>query len=168
MQFTTAYDSPLGKILLAADDIGLCGVWFEGQKFFARTLSNHHEEKKLPIFDETKRWLDIYFSGNEPKFFPKLHLIGTPFQMIVWNFLRQIPYGEVVTYGDLAKKFQKNFHKNMAAQAIGSAVGHNPISILIPCHRVLGKNKKLVGYAGGIDKKIKLLSLEGIEIKNDT
>lgn len=88
--------------------------------------------------------------------------------MIVWNFLRQIPYGEVVTYGDLAKKFQKNFHKNMAAQAIGSAVGHNPISILIPCHRVLGKNKKLVGYAGGIDKKIKLLSLEGIAIKNDT
>lgn len=162
MQYTSQYESPLGSILLAADEIGLTGLWFEGQKYFALYLDREHEEKELPIFEETKRWLDIYFSGKEPDFTVPLHFTGTPFQNEVWEILYSIPYGKTMTYGEIAKRLaaQRGID-HMSAQAVGGAVGHNEISVIVPCHRVVGSNGSLTGYAGGIDKKIELLKLEG-------
>ena len=161
MQYISQYHSPIGDILLAADDIGLTGLWFEGQKYFALHLDKEHKEEELPVFTETKRWLDIYFSGKEPDFTVPLHFMGTDFQKEVWKILCSIPYGNTMTYGEIAEKIAfKRGLKHMSAQAVGGAVGHNPISILVPCHRVIGSNGNLTGYAGGIDKKIKLLTLE--------
>lgn len=164
MQYTTTYQSPIGKILLAADEIGLTGLWFEGEKYYALHLDPVHEEKEIAVFEQVKHWLDIYFSGQEPDFMPSIHMIGSPFQMEVWEILRKIPYGETTTYGEIAKQIAKMHGKSrMSAQAVGGAVGHNEISIIVPCHRVVGTNKSLTGYAGGVDKKEKLLSLEGID-----
>lgn len=163
MQYISHYHSPIGDILLAADDIGVTGLWFEGQKYFALHLDKEHQEKDLPVFTETKRWLDIYFSGKEPDFTVPLHFKGTDFQKEVWEILCSIPYGKTMTYGEIAKKIAfKRGLKHMSAQAVGGAVGHNPISILVPCHRVIGSNGSLTGYAGGIDKKNKLLTLENV------
>lgn len=162
MQYTNHYHSPLGEILLAADEAGLTGLWFvEHQKYFAQTLDREHEEKDLPLFDSVKRWLDCYFSGKAPDFMPPLHFTGTDFQREVQNILCTIPYGQTTTYGAIAAQMAKRRGlRRMSARAIGSAVGHNPISIIIPCHRVVGANGSLTGYAGGIDRKIKLLELE--------
>lgn len=161
MQYISQYHSPIGDILLAADDIGLTGLWFEGQKYFALHLDKEHKEEELPVFTETKRWLDIYFSGKEPDFTVPLHFMGTDFQKEVWKILCSIPYGNTMTYGEIAEKIAfKRGLKHMSAQAVGGAVGHNPISILVPCHRVIGSNGNLTGYAGRIDKKVKLLTLE--------
>ena len=165
MQYTTTYQSPLGGILLACDKIGLTGLWFEGEKFYALGLDKEHEERKMPVFTEVKRWLDIYFSGREPDFMPPLHMIGSDFQLSIWKLLTQIPYGETTTYGELAKCIAKERGlPHMSAQAVGGAVGHNEISIIIPCHRVVGTNGSLTGYAGGIDRKQKLLTLEGTDM----
>ncbi|MCI8646638.1 MAG: methylated-DNA--[protein]-cysteine S-methyltransferase [Firmicutes bacterium] len=165
MQYTSAYDSPLGKILLAADDIGLVGLWFEGEKYYAEGLSSEHEERETPALQQTKEWLDIYFSGQEPDFLPPLHMEGSPFRLNVWKLLQQIPYGTTVTYGDLAKAIAREKGlDHMSAQAVGGAVGHNEISIIVPCHRVVGTNGSLTGYAGGIDKKKRLLTLEGVDM----
>ncbi len=162
MQYTSKYESPLGGILLAADQTGLTGLWFEGQKYFALYLDKESEEKELPVFKETKKWLDIYFSGNEPNFKLPLHFTGSEFQNEIWELLYQIPYGQTTTYGDIAKQFaKKKGLAGMSAQAVGSAVAHNGISIIVPCHRVVGGNGSLTGYAGGIDKKIALLKMEG-------
>ena len=164
MQYTTTYQSPIGGILLAADNKGLTGLWFEGQKYYAQDLEAEHEEKEIPVLKQTKQWLDIYFSGQEPDFMPPLHMIGSPFQLEVWAILRAIPYGKTISYGEIAKQIAKKRGKShMSAQAVGGAVGHNEISILVPCHRVVGTNKSLTGYAGGVDKKEKLLALEGID-----
>jgi methylated-DNA-[protein]-cysteine S-methyltransferase len=149
------YDSPLGKILLAADEIGLIGVWFENQKYYASGLKEPIE-KETAVLKETKEWLNLYFSGKEPKVLPKMHLIGTEFQKKVWKLLLKIPYGKTMTYKDIARMISPN----MSAQAVGSAVGHNKISILIPCHRVIGSNNSLSGYAGGIERKENLLKFE--------
>ncbi len=163
MQYISKYESPIGNILLAADEIGLTGLWFEGQKHFALYLDKDHEEKELPLFADTKRWLDIYFSGQEPNFKLPLHFIGTPFQNEVWKILYSIPYGETMTYGEIAKVLaDRRGIKQMSAQAVGGAVGRNEISIIVPCHRVVGADGSLTGYAGGLDKKIALLKLEGI------
>lgn len=162
MQYTTTYQSPLGEILLAADEIGLTGLWFDGEKYYAWNLDENHEEKEVPVFQEAKRWLDIYFSGREPDFMPPMHMLGTAFQREVWEILRTIPYGETTTYGGIAAKIaKKRGLTRMSAQAVGNAVGRNELSILIPCHRVVGTNGSLTGYAGGIDKKTALLKLEG-------
>lgn len=161
MTFIQHYDSPLGGILLAADEIGLTGLWFDGQKYFARGLSSEREERELPVLLEAKRWLDIYFTGKEPDFLPPLHPAGSAFRQSVWEILLKIPYGQTITYGDIARQLAaKQGLANMSAQAVGGAVGHNEISVIIPCHRVVGANGSLTGYAGGIDKKIKLLELE--------
>lgn len=161
MQYTSKYASPLGKILLAADEIGLTGLWFEGQKYFARHLDNGHEEKELPVFEQTKKWLDVYFSGKEPSFQLPLHFAGSAFQNEVWEILSRIPYGQTTTYGAIARQLAKQRGLGgMSAQAVGGAVAHNEISVIVPCHRVVGKNGSLTGYAGGIDKKIALLKLE--------
>lgn len=152
----------MGEILLAADEIGLTGLWFEGQKYFALYLDKENKKKELPLFEKTKKWLDIYFSGKEPNFDVPLHFIGTDFQNEVWKILYSIPYGQTMTYGEIAKRFAANHGlKRMSAQAVGGAVGRNEISIIVPCHRVMGTNGSLTGYAGGIDKKMALLKLEG-------
>lgn len=160
MTYTQQYTSPLGGILLAADDIGLTGLWFEGQKFFADDLPDERIERETPILIDAKRWLDVYFSGNEPDFMPPLHPVGSAFRQKVWELLLQIPYGELTR--QLAEK-QGLAH--MSAQAVGGAVGHNKISVIIPCHRVVGTNGSLTGYAGGIDKKLKLLELEQADMQ---
>lgn len=166
MQYTGRYDSPLGGILMAADEEGLTGLWFEGQKYFALYLDEEHEEKEISLFGDVRRWLDIYFSGREPDFELPLHFIGTDFQKEVWRILCGIPYGETTTYGAIAKIIaEKRGTGTMSAQAVGGAVGHNEISIIVPCHRVVGTNGSLTGYAGGIDKKVSLLTLEGVDMK---
>ena len=152
------YESPLGGVLLAADEIGLTGLWFDGQKYFARGLPADRVERETPALLEAKRWLDIYFSGKKPDFTPPLHPIGSAFRQSVWEILLQIPYGKTTTYGAIAKQFGSK----MSAQAVGQAVGKNPIAIVIPCHRVLGAGGSLIGYAGGIAKKLWLLRHEGI------
>lgn len=167
MMYTMNYSSPVGDILLAADAEGLTGLWFVGEKYFADHLDPEHTEKETPILLDTKKWLDIYFSGKKPDFTPKLHLIGTDFRRSVWELLLQIPYGETTTYGKIAETLAaKNGIKKMSARAVGGAVGHNEISIIVPCHRVIGSNGSLTGFAGGIDKKIKLLTLENVDMKN--
>ena len=166
MQYTAKYQSPVGEILLAADEIGLTGLWFDGEKFYADSLDPEHEERELPIFETVRKWLDIYFSGKEPDFMPPVHMIGSPFRLSVWELLRQIPYGETVTYGELAKMVaEKRGLSRMSAQAVGGAVGHNEISIIVPCHRVVGSDGSLTGYAGGVDKKERLLTLEGVDME---
>ena len=161
MTFTQHYDSPLGGILLATDEVGLTGLWFDGQKYFARDLPMERVEQDTPVLSEAMRWLDIYFSGREPDFTPPLHPIGSAFRQGVWDILLQIPYGQTATYGEIARQVAAKLGlPRMSAQAVGGAVGHNEISIIIPCHRVVGTNGSLTGYAGGIDKKVKLLELE--------
>ncbi len=161
MTYIQHYSSPLDGILLAADEIGLTGLWLDGAKYYADSLPAEHIECETPILIDSKRWLDVYFSGNEPDFTPPLHPVGSAFQQAVWELLLQIPYGQTVTYGELARQLaEKQGLARMSAQAVGGAVGHNKISLIIPCHRVVGTSGSLTGYAGGIDKKIKLLELE--------
>lgn len=163
--YTLKYTSPLGGILLAADDVGLTGLWLDGAKYFAGSLPAEHTVAETPILMHAARWLDIYFGGAEPDFLPPLHPTGSPFRQEVWRILLEIPYGKTVTYGEIARRLAKNAGlERMSAQAVGGAVGHNEISIIIPCHRVVGTNGSLTGYAGGIDKKIKLLKLEGADM----
>lgn len=156
MLFLTHYASPLGPILLAADETGLTGLWFEGQKYFPSFLGVDYQEKETPVLTETARWLDVYFSGKDPGFLPPLHPQGSPFRQAVWNILLTIPRGQTMTYGEIARRLGVR-----SAQAVGGAVGHNPISILIPCHRVVGSDGSLTGYAGGVERKARLLQLEG-------
>lgn len=161
MTFVRHYDSPLGGILLAADEHGLTGLWFDGEKYYADNLPTEHTERETPVLAETVRWLDVYFTGREPDFMPPLHPAGSAFRQAVWEILGQIPYGQTTTYGEIARQLAETRGLgHMSAQAVGGAVGHNEISILIPCHRVVGKSGSLTGYAGGIDKKVKLLELE--------
>ena len=248
MKFIAYYDSPLGKITLAGDEAGLCGLWFEGEKYYAHALAasgtdkkrgstdllateqhaasetqrdivvlkksdtttktangadekynasdfvaqdageksrvpnlsaqsvgkksceneqgGYFEEKNLAVFDQTRRWLDLYFSGREPGFTPALNPAGSAFRRVVWEILLKIPYGKTTTYGQIAREIAaaRGLAK-MSAQAVGGAVGHNEISIIIPCHRVVGAHGSLTGYAGGIDRKIKLLQLEGVDMR---
>ena len=239
MKFIAYYDSPLGKITLAGDGAGLCGLWFEGEKYYAHALAasgadkkrgdddllakERHaasetqrdfaalkksgksniaakaasgadekyntrdfaevtsgtdgkfceneqgadfEEKNLAVFDQTRRWLDLYFSGREPGFTPALNPVGSAFRRAVWEILLKIPYGKTTTYGQIAREIAATRGlAKMSAQAVGGAVGHNEISIIIPCHRVIGTHGNLTGYAGGIDRKIKLLQLEGVDMR---
>ena len=162
MQYISYYDSPLGRILLSCDTVGLTGAWFEGQKYFARTLQGEKTvTEETEVLLDTKRWLDAYFSGKKTGVHVPLHPKGTPFQNDVWKILCTIPYGRVMTYKEIAEGVAKQRGiARMSCQAVGGAVGHNPISILIPCHRVVGSDGRLTGYAGGLDRKEKLLALE--------
>lgn len=161
MQYIQYYQSPLGKILLAADDEGLAGLWFERQKYHVHPLDKDHEEKSTPVLTAAVKWLDIYFSGKDPGEFERIHMIGTDFQKSVWRILLTIPYGKTATYGEIAKQIaEERGLTHMSAQAVGGAVGHNKISIIIPCHRVIGSDGCLTGYGGGIDKKEAMLRLE--------
>lgn len=167
MTFIQHYNSTLGGILLAADEIGLTGLWFNGQKYFARSLPAGYTEQNTPALSEAKRWLEVYFTGKKPDFMPPLHIVGSAFRRAVWEILLQIPYGKTTTYGEIARQLAKKQKlPRVSAQAVGGAVGHNAISIIIPCHRVVGTNGSLTGYAGGIDKKIKLLELEHTDMSS--
>ena len=157
--------SPLGPLCLSSDGSALTGLWLEGQKYFAATLTGREEAAPLPVFDQARRWLDAYFSGDVPGPLPPLAPQGSAFRREVWKLLLEIPRGETVTYGALAERLRA---RGVAASArsVGGAVGHNPISILIPCHRVVGSDGSLTGYAGGLDKKLRLLELEGVDLKS--
>ena len=155
MQYVSHYESPLGKMLLSADEAGLTGLWFEGQKYFALHLDPEQEEREIPVFEKTKQWLELYFSGKEPEFTVPLHFIGTEFQKAVWEILCTIPYGQTMTYGEIAGQMAvRQGVPRMSAQAVGGAVGHN----------LVGTNGSLTGYAGGIEKKLRLLQLEGTDM----
>ena len=164
MDYTTHYQSPLGGITLASDGESLVGLWFDGQKYFADVLAEQHEERDdLPVFDETRRWLDTYFSGMAPDFKPRLHMRAGDFRKRVWEILLTITFGRTMTYRDIARIIAKERGiPTMSTQAVGGAVGHNSISLIIPCHRVIGTDGSLTGYAGGLDRKRKLLQMEGI------
>ena len=157
MDFISHYDSPLGAMTMASDGFCLIGLWFDGQKYFASTLNEDYKERDdLPIFEETRRWLDLYFAGKVPDFTPTLSMRASDFRRRVWEILLTIPYGKTMTYGEIAQQIGKPG----ATQAIGNAVSHNPISLIIPCHRVVGVDGSLTGYAGGIERKKNLLDLE--------
>lgn len=165
MFFISKYKSPVGEITIASNGEMLTGLWFDGQKNFADTLLENYEEKDLSVFEQTKKWLDIYFSGKAPDFTPPLDMGGiSPFRKRVWEIMLEIPFGQTSTYGKIAKQIAEETGKKVSGQAVGGAVGHNSISLVIPCHRVVGTNGGLTGYAGGIDKKIKLLRLEGVDV----
>lgn len=165
MIYICKYESPIGSLTAASNGIALTGLWFDGQKYFGSTLTEQYEERELPVFAKTRDWLDLYFYGENPDFMPPLAVAGSEFRKAVWHILQQIPYGQTTTYGEIAKKMAKQMGTaRMSAQAVGSAVGRNPISILIPCHRVVGSNGSLTGYAGGIEKKAALLELEHVDL----
>ena len=163
MKYKNFYNSPLGKIVLVSSGEKLSGVYFENQKYLPQNIKDL-EVANLPIFDLTKKWLDVYFSGKCPNFTLPLDIDEiSPFRKKVSKIMLTIPYGEVITYGLIAKQIERKTNKRVSAQAVGGAVGHNAISIIIPCHRVIGTNKKLTGYAGGLDKKIELLKIEKVD-----
>ncbi len=155
MQYSHNYNSPLGKITILSDGAALTGLWFDEQHTFAR-LPCCKQGTSLPIFDETDTWLNIYFAGQDPGFIPALNLSGTEFCLKVWNILLTVPYGQTVTYGEIAKKISPD----MSAQAVGNAVKRNNIALIVPCHRVIGAKGNLVGYAGGAARKAALLQME--------
>ena len=167
MYYKTTHQSPLGILTLACTESSLIGLWTEEQKYHGDTLlENTIDNPNIPVFDKTKKWLDDYFTGKNPPISElPLAPIGSEFRQEVWQLLCQIPYGKVITYGEIAKQIAKKAGKEtMSSQAVGGAVGHNPISIIIPCHRVIGANGNLTGYAGGIKTKIKLLQIEGVDM----
>ncbi len=163
MIYTNEYESPLGNILLAGDEQGLTGLWFtDGSRYTGLGLKREALRRDTDYFFQAKEWLNVYFTGRDPGFLPKIHLVGSDFRNRVGEILCEIPFGKTVTYGWIAERIAKERGlERMSAQAVGGAVGHNPISIIVPCHRVVGANGDLTGYAGGIMRKKALLELEG-------
>ena len=167
MIYTSNYKSPIGNLLIASKENKLVGLWIENQKYYLSNFKDKIiETENLEILVKTKKWLDRYFKGEKPDISElEINLIGSEFRKSVWEILKNIPYGEVITYNDIAKELAKQKGiKKMSAQAVGGAVGHNPISIIIPCHRVVGSNGSLTGYEGGIKKKIYLLEHEKVNM----
>ncbi|MDL2252839.1 methylated-DNA--[protein]-cysteine S-methyltransferase [Ruminococcaceae bacterium OttesenSCG-928-I18] len=158
MEYVCKTSSPLGELTLVSDGQNLTGLWMEKEKYYS--FKEPVQEQELPLFEEAKRWLESYFSGEKPNVALPLAPRGSAFRQTVWRILGDIPYGETVTYGEIAAQIGREENRRVSAQAVGGAVGHNPISILIPCHRVVGADGSLTGYAGGIDKKVMLLTLE--------
>lgn len=198
MEYIHHYNSPLGRMTMASAGSGLTGLWFDGQKYFGSTIGQGGVSGDLPVFDETERWLDLYFSGQAPDFTPPLAVFtedvpkhrqaasgdmkavpayrqpaltafdtplagwATPFRQAVWKILMTVPYGETISYGQIAGRLSQ---QSCSAQAVGGAVGHNPITLIIPCHRVVGADGSLTGYAGGLERKAKLLEMERAKFK---
>ncbi len=161
MDYLLHYRSPLGALTLASDGLSLVGLWFDDQKYFGAGLEQACENAVLPEFELARRWLDLYFSGRIPDFTPPLSLRGTAFQVAVWETLRTIPYAHTATYGSIADRVARQMKvPRISARAVGSAVAHNPISLIVPCHRVIGADGRLTGYAGGVHRKQYLLALE--------
>ena len=168
MDYVHHYQSPLGGITLASDGTALVGLWFDEQRFFAASLSSIPTERPLPVFEQAVRWLNLYFSGRDPGFVPPVTLRTTDFRRTVCTIMLAIPYGRTMTYGKIAEIVarQKGVPR-MSAQAVGGAVGHNPVSLIIPCHRVIGAGGALVGYGGGLERKSALLALEHADLSGD-
>ncbi len=163
MVYTDGYSSPLGEMTVADDGGAIIGLWFDGQKHFGNSLPKEYSRGETPAIKDAKRWLDIYFSGREPDFLPPLRYGSTPFRKLVCDIMLTIPYGKTRTYGDIAQEIAAlTGVERMAAQAVGGAVGNNPILLMIPCHRVIGAQGNLTGYGGGMQRKIKLLEMERI------
>ena len=162
MDYITHYSSPLGRMTLVSNGEELTGLWFERQKNSSVALDSvAHDKDDLPVFQETIRWLNTYFRGKIPDFTPPIRMHGTAFRQMVWEILLTIPYGQTTTYGEIARRVASEKRVAvMSAQAVGGAVGHNDIALIIPCHRVVGKNGSLTGYAAGLDKKAYLLKME--------
>ncbi len=154
---TQPFITPLGGVTLTSDGEALTGLWFDDQRHFPEALIRSGTEKALPVFDDAERWLDVYFSGQIPDFTPALNPQGTAFRLAVWRALWDIPYGHTTSYGDVARALRLS---PGAARAVGAAVGRNPISLIIPCHRVIGADGSLTGYAGGLERKAWLLRME--------
>ncbi len=164
MEYTHHTASPLGGITLAGDGDALTGLWFDGQRHFAEGLDPCSREGDLPVFRRAERWLEAYFNGADPGFTPLLRPKGSPFRRSVWEILLTIPRGQTLTYGEIAARLARQQGlPRMSARAVGGAVAHNPISLIIPCHRVVGADGSLTGYAGGIERKLRLLALEGAD-----
>lgn len=159
------YSSPVGMITLAAEGNALKGLWFDGQRYDRSTLSASFEEQDLPVFQETFRWLDLYFAGKCPDFMPDIMLCGTAYRKEIWDILKDIPYGRTVTYKDVAEQYFRRHGRKTSPRAAGNAVSHNPVSLIIPCHRVVGSDHGLTGYAGGLSRKQYLLDLEQARIR---
>lgn len=167
MTYTEIYSSPIGNITIESNKTELTGLWFDSQKYFNSALPPAKTTENISVLRQTKEWLDIYFSGRNPDFMPPVSFNTTSFRRRVWELLLDIPYGETTTYGEIARIIAKERGlTKMSAQAVGGAVGHNPISIIVPCHRVVGTDGSLTGYAGGIDKKIFLLTLEKADVSS--
>ena len=166
MIYTTQYASAAGELLLASDGRALTGLWIKGQKYYGAGLPRDHQRQDgLAVFDQTKDWLDRYFAGEKPAASQlPLAPAGSPFRQRVWDIMCQIPYGQTMTYGEIARQIAGETGRPMSGQAVGGAVGHNPISIIMPCHRVVGSSGSLTGYAGGLDVKLRLLELEGADM----
>ncbi|MDD4106134.1 MAG: methylated-DNA--[protein]-cysteine S-methyltransferase [Eubacteriales bacterium] len=162
MNHISTYKSPLGVITILSDEDHLTGLWFENEKYRKTPIGQELTKEKSDVLRLTAAWLDIYFAGRDPGFTPPLKWKGSPFRMAVWEILSTIPYGTVITYGDIAKQLAKG--GRMSAQAVGGAVGHNNISIIVPCHRVVGANGNLTGYGGGMSRKVALLTLEKVDM----
>ena len=160
MEFACQLDSPLGPIVLTEEDGALRSLRFVGQRYFPDSIPLFVDPESRPVFEETADWLARYFSGHEPEFTPPLAPQGTPFRLAVWELLREIPCGETRSYGELARILEARLGRQVSARAVGGAVGHNPISLLIPCHRVIGADGSLTGYSGGLSRKRSLLELE--------
>ena len=175
MIYLDEYKSPVGTLSIASDGEHICGLWLDGQKYYQDKLaervgsnedaciSGEDARAQAPVLLQAREWLDTYFTGHDPGELPPLALHGTQFQEQVWQQLTEIPFGVLTTYGSIAKALEQERGGRVSARAVGVAVGRNPVSIIVPCHRVIGAGKSLTGYAGGIERKIKLLELEGID-----
>lgn len=165
MIFTTKIASPVGNLVAASDGENLVGLWVEGQKYFMATVNeNQKEQNDLPVFKQARTWLNTYFKGEDPGLIPPIELAGTDFRKHVWDLLLDIPYGELTTYGEIAQKLAASRGvEKMSARAVGGAVGHNPLLIMVPCHRVVGADGNLTGFGGGMQCKIELLKLEKVD-----
>lgn len=164
MEYIYEYNSPIGRLTMSSDGECLTGLWVENQKYFKSTLGSETEVKQLSVFDDVIAYLDSYFKGEKPEINFKLKPKGSDFRQKIWQMLLEILYGETTTYGKIAKALEAETGKRVSAQAVGGAIGHNPILIIVPCHRVVGSDGSLTGYAGGIDKKQYLLDLENKSI----
>ncbi|RDB62753.1 6-O-methylguanine DNA methyltransferase [Gordonibacter sp. 28C] len=164
MDYLSTLNSPVGPLTVASDGDALVGLWLDGQKYFEATLGETEERPELPVLQEARAWLDRYFEGADPGPIPPVSPRGTAFRQRVWTMLAEIPYGQLTTYGELARRIEEETGARTSARAVGGAVGHNPISIILPCHRVVGSTRSLTGYAGGLQKKIALLRLEGVDV----
>ncbi len=165
MDYITVIESPVGFLTVSSDGENLTGLWLEGQKYFCCTVKCGQRNDSLPVFKQVRSWLEQYFAGKNPVIDFPLAPFGSEFRRLVWDKLLEIPYGKLVTYGDIATQINAgNTGRTTSARAVGGAVGHNPISIIIPCHRVVGAGGSLTGYAGGIRNKITLLKLENTEM----
>ena len=167
MYYYYIYQSPIGKLTIASNENNIVGLWLDGEKYYMDVLENkEYQEKETEVIKLAEKWLHKYFNNAKPEITDlPIEFIGSDFRKQVWKILSEIPYGKVITYGEIAKQISaQRGIKTMSAQAVGGAVGHNPISIIIPCHRVVGANGSLTGYSGGVKTKIKLLELEGVDM----